>query len=66
MAKGRHQAGLQHDALFGRPFGLGQSFEAIAGDDNAGRPIEAKAGAIIEPGDLFQARQRPPAWRWSA
>jgi hypothetical protein len=57
---------LQDDGLFGRALGLGQSCEAIAGDDNAGRPIEAKAGAVIEPGDLFQARVSARRWRWSA
>jgi hypothetical protein len=56
MPKGRHQAGLQDDGLLGRPFGLGQAFEAIAGDDDAGAAVEAKAGAVIEPGNLFQAR----------
>jgi hypothetical protein len=35
---------------------LGQAFEAIAGDDDAGAAVEAKAGAVIEPGNLFQAR----------
>jgi hypothetical protein len=42
--------------VLGRALGLGQAFEAIAGDDDAGAAVEAKAGAVIEPGNLFQAR----------
>jgi hypothetical protein len=47
---------LQDDGLFGRALSLGQTFEAIAGNDNAGRSIEAKTGTVIEAGNLFKAR----------
>lgn len=56
IPKSGHQAGLQDDGLFGRALSLGQTFEAIAGNDNAGRSIEAKTGTVIEAGNLFKAR----------